>query len=120
MTAVPELTNEQLDELRRDLQEMKELLEKVLEHSAAGAAPVELDKPIGRLSRMDEMQQQEMVKASRRSQEVRLAQVRAALQRFNDGEYGECPACGDTIAFRRLKAKPESRFCVPCQQSRES
>ena len=116
---MPELTQEQLDELRQDLEELRVVLETTLQQSAHGAEPVDLDKPIGRLSRMDEIQQQQMVKASRRSQEVRLAQVRAALQRCEEGEYGECPECGEHIAYKRLKARPESRFCVPCQQSRE-
>ena len=113
------LTQSQLQQLQQDLEALQKSLEATLAFSAEGAKPVDLDKPIGRLSRMDEMQQQQMVRAARRGHETRLLQVRAALQRLAEQEYGECGSCGELIPLRRLRARPESRFCVGCQQTRE-
>ncbi|MCP4809197.1 MAG: TraR/DksA family transcriptional regulator [Proteobacteria bacterium] len=80
---------------------------------------VDLDLPIGRLSRMDAMQQQAMAKAERELQKVRLMQVEAALERVDDDEYGWCCQCGEPVGVRRLTARPEVPFCVPCQEKAE-
>ncbi|MFP6625522.1 MAG: TraR/DksA family transcriptional regulator [Deltaproteobacteria bacterium] len=45
----------------------------------------------------------------------KLAHVDDALQRLEDGEYGECEECGGDIASGRLDAMPFSRLCVTCQ-----
>ena len=76
---------------------------------------------MGRLSRMDAMQQQAMAKATRDKSKLRLAQCKRALSAFDRDEYELCRKCEEPIGYRRLAAKPEAPFCVTCQQSfRES
>ena len=88
--------------------------------SADAAKPVELDQPaMGRVSRIDAIQQQQMLEANRGAQAARLQQVRAALHRFQEDEYGECASCGEEIAYARLEAQPEAPFCLACQGERE-
>ena len=48
-----------------------------------------------------------------------LAAVDAALQRIEDGTYGQCTACGITIPLARLQAAPEAERCIACQQKAE-
>jgi len=112
-----------LVELRRDLEALAERLRQDLAGSAASARPVELDQPtVGRVSRIDAIQQQKMLEANRHAQRSRLQLVQAALRRLEDdayGAYGECLACGETIAWARLKARPETPFCLECQSARE-
>lgn len=114
-----ELTPEQLSEFRASLLSLVDELGEQLATSRAGAAPVDLDEPIGRLSRMEAMQQQQMTKAHKRRIELRLQQASAALGRLERGEYGECLLCGELISEKRLRAKPESPMCLPCQSERE-
>ena len=105
---------------RRALDTLIAQLETSLAESAAAARPVELDQPaIGRVSRIDAIQQQKMLEANRASQAARLRLARAARRRLDDGVYGECMACGEEIAAARLQARPESLYCVPCQRTRE-
>ncbi|ORJ63420.1 TraR/DksA family transcriptional regulator [Geothermobacter hydrogeniphilus] len=94
-------------------------LEKQLADSAESAEAVDLDQPIGRLSRMDAMQQQQMTLAGRRIAEQRLRQIAAALERIEADAYGICVACEEEIDPDRLRARPESPFCVDCQERRE-
>lgn len=115
-----ELTDEQTEELRTDLQTLYQELSELVASSADNAKPVDLNLPIGRLSRVDAMQQQSMVAASRRAARLRLGQVSAALTRWKEGEFGLCQMCGEAIAFRRLKARPEAALCIRCQGQRES
>lgn len=43
-----------------------------------------------------------------------IAEVRAALQRIEDGSYGLCAACGEPITEARLDARPEATRCINC------
>lgn len=114
-----DLTDEQLAELRSDLDALLEALDGGLELSAEGSKPVDLDQPIGRLSRMDAMQQQKMVQAQRQRAGLRRQQVLGALASFERDEYGECRGCGEPIAYKRLKARPEASLCIDCREQME-
>ena len=115
-----ELTAEQIDELHQVLLSERDRLEELLRLSKEGARPVDLGEPIGRLTRMDAIQQQEMTKANRSSYETKLRQVRAALDLHGKDEYGFCRLCEEQIGYPRLKARPEAPFCLSCQDARES
>jgi DnaK suppressor protein len=80
---------------------------------------VDLDEPIGRLSRMDAIAQREVSKAGRRQQTLQLSEVRAALSAVDAGEYGLCRSCDEPIGYRRLAAQPHAPVCLRCQAERE-
>lgn len=114
-----DLTPEQLEGLHEDLQAERLSLEAQLELTAEGSKPVSLGTPIGRLSRMDAIQQQQMTKAGRSTLEIKLRQIRAALEGHRNRTYGDCRSCEEPIGYQRLKARPEAPFCLNCQQERE-
>ncbi len=114
------LTAESIAELQHDLLTLREDLRKMLQDSTTGAQPVSLEEPIGRLSRIDALQQQSMTKATRETARVRLERIEAALRRHDDGTYGECLECEQAISYARLKAQPETLFCIECQGGREN
>jgi len=109
-----ELTDEQIAELRRDLLALRDELEAQQARGADGTKVVAPDDALGRLTRLDAMQQQGMAIEERRRREVRLKQIAAALDAIETEDYGFCRRCNEPIGYRRLKAKPESPFCVPC------
>jgi len=113
-----ELTDQQLKERVEALHALDRSLREALSDTSR-ADTVDLDLPIGRLSRMDAMQQQAMAKAERELQKRRLVMVEAALERVDEEEYGWCCSCGESVGYPRLKARPESPFCVPCQEGLE-
>lgn len=45
-----------------------------------------------------------------------LIQVEEALERIENGTYGKCENCGDTIPIERLEFLPYATLCVACQQ----
>ncbi|QTD57726.1 TraR/DksA C4-type zinc finger protein [Parasphingorhabdus cellanae] len=89
---------------------------KALEEDAAGwSDTVELDQQsVGRLSRMDAMQQQEMAQAEARRRANDLARIDIALKRMDEDEYGWCAECGEPIAYKRLEIDPAAALCVAC------
>lgn len=54
----------------------------------------------------------EMRKALLIEAEQGLAQVNGALRRIEEGEYGSCTECGETIDENRLKAVPFTAYCI--------
>ena len=69
---------------------------------------------VGRLSRMDAMQQQAMAQAQERRRKAEGVRIRAALERLDEGEWGYCLACGEEIAQKRLRHDPSVATCVKC------
>ncbi|MEP5764976.1 MAG: TraR/DksA family transcriptional regulator [Halieaceae bacterium] len=119
MTA--QLTAAQLAELRADLELLVAELGEQLQRLDEDSKPVELDQQmVGRLSRMDAMQQQQMATANAAHIKAHLNRVRLALAAMDSGEFGYCRQCDEIIAWPRLKARPDSPLCVACQQLNEN
>ncbi len=114
-----ELSDDEVARLGDALREHEARLQASLDRGADGAKPVDLDEPIGRLSRMDALAQREMNEAGRRTQQAELAQVKLALESIAAGEYGLCRSCDESIGFRRLHARPFATVCLRCQSERE-
>ena len=114
------LTPAETEQLISTLTTLKVELTDVLSQTVDDSKPVDLNLPIGRLSRMDAMQQQQMSRAGRALYQKRLTMVEAALNNHRDGEYGYCRDCGEPVGVARLTARPETPFCIHCQGALES
>jgi DnaK suppressor protein len=53
------------------------------------------------------------------SEEDALEQIEAAIERIENGSYGECETCGLKIPKSRLEAIPYAAQCVRCASQRE-
>ena len=89
-------------------------IEDDLNASKSASNVVELDTAIGRLSRMDAMQDQQMALELRRRQELQLQCITNALKRVKNGTYGQCVRCRKPIAEERLQLAPDVFLCVRC------
>jgi DnaK suppressor protein len=77
--------------------------------------PVELDQQsVGRLSRMDAMQQQAMAAAQDARRQGRIRALEAAIARLGGDDFGWCDACGEFIGERRLAIDPTHMRCRGC------
>lgn len=82
---------------------------------AEGQSTVALDQQaVGRLSRMDALQNQAMAKATGARRKVERTRLKAALGRIAEGEFGYCEECGEEIAPGRLRLDPAATRCVEC------
>ena len=114
-----ELTDEEIGHLREALRALQMELAALLESSVESVQTVDLEQPIGRLSRMDAIQQQKMAKANRTAHQVRAKQVVVALSAIESGDYGFCKLCDEPIGLKRLTVRPEAPFCLACQTRSE-
>ncbi|NIP81987.1 MAG: TraR/DksA family transcriptional regulator [Gemmatimonadetes bacterium] len=109
------LTDEQQADLREELSGQLERLRRSMKLTEEAARPVELDQTaVGRLSRMDSLQNQGLTKSLQERERVRLAGLQEALARMEDGTYGICVACRAEIPFGRLYVFPEAPSCAAC------
>lgn len=104
-----------LEKARERLAAKRDELEELSRISQEARATVELDQQsVGRLSRMDAMQQQAMAEAQERSRKRDLIRIEQAERRIREGEYGYCSECGEEIADGRLAIDPMAEKCVNC------
>ncbi len=106
----------------RDAADFRCLIEARLEALAAEDEATRQDRDVvtldqqsvGRLSRMDAMQQQAMAKATHQRRQQERQRLRAALKRLEAGEFGYCDECGDDIDPARLEINPTVTLCISC------
>ena len=105
---------ERISYFRKRLESLSKEVAEALNASKDFANVVELDTAIGRLSRMDAMQNQQMALELRRRQENQLLRIKNTLQRMDQGRYGLCGKCKQPIAEERLEISPDTVVCVRC------
>ncbi len=116
-----ELTQKQLVELTKQLDQQRQRLMIQLDENQAQSAPVKLDQQaVGRVSRIDAIQQQQMAKANREQDRQLLAATIASLKRIDDNEYGHCLECAEPIGYARLQVQPQVALCLECQSRQEN
>ena len=97
------------------LHNKRQELEELSSISVEARDPVELDQQsVGRLSRMDAMQQQAMSQATEQTRRANLLRIEAAERRLRDDEYGYCDDCGEEIPDARLNIDPMAERCIKC------
>lgn len=69
---------------------------------------------VGRLSRMDALQQQAMAQAQARRRVQERLRIKAAVERIKEGEWGYCVSCGEDIAAARVNNDPSVALCLKC------
>ena len=48
-----------------------------------------------------------------------LNKINAALEKIEQGVYGECENCGEEIGLKRLEARPVAELCIDCKAEQE-
>lgn len=111
-----ELSDDDIKQLASRLCAAQSDLEKQLKLGKEASSVVTLDQSkVGRVSRMDAMQQQQMALSTLAKTRQRLIRIKAALNAINTGDYGYCRRCDEEIGLPRLMAQPEAPLCISCQ-----
>jgi DnaK suppressor protein len=87
----------------------------------SSARTVELDQSrLGRISRMDALQGQAMSQQAARRRLQLQRRIDLALERLEQGEFGDCLECGQAISEGRLDIDPATELCIRCADLLES
>ena len=100
---------------KKIISEIRLLQEKIIELQEI-TKPIAPDVAIGRISRMDAINNKSVNEAALRTSENKLAKLEIALDKVADSNFGFCMRCGQEIPEGRLLIMPESIKCVNCAQ----
>lgn len=76
--------------------------------------PVAPDAAIGRVSRMDHINNKSVIESALRQAEDKLKKLNNALSKVDSPDFGICLKCKREIPMGRLLIRPESALCVQC------
>jgi DnaK suppressor protein len=109
------MEKDQLDIFRQTLVSLRDETDQLINDSSDAAGTVTLDQSkVGRLSRMDALQAQQMAQETARRRQIQLKKIDGALRRMDTGEYGYCLICEEEIVLARLKFDLATTRCIKC------
>jgi DnaK suppressor protein len=76
--------------------------------------PIPPSEAIGRVSRMDAINNRSVNEAALRQLEAEQKQLSLAMERMREEKYGKCTRCGADIPVGRLMLMPGALRCVQC------
>ncbi len=76
--------------------------------------PISPDNAIGRVSRMDAINNKSVLDAALKKAEIRLQGLKMVEQKLETKDFGACIKCKKEIPLARLLLVPESNKCVNC------
>ena len=100
---------------KRILEELKKTEELMLDYKES-TKPISPENAIGRVSRMDAINNKSVVEAALRKAEEKFNKLKLVLDKVNDADFGLCMRCGNPIPIGRILLIPQSRNCVRCAQ----
>ncbi len=97
------LVNKEIEQTQKIIKEYEELVK-----------PEAPDVAIGRVSRMDAINNRSVVEASLRQAREKLDKLNYVLTKVDKPDFGLCMRCGNPIPIGRIIIRPESVNCVNC------
>lgn len=76
--------------------------------------PIGPENAIGRISRMDAINNRSVNEAALRQIEQKLKDLHRVLEKAGNKDFGICLKCKKPIPIGRLMIRPESLYCVQC------
>ena len=108
------MTQKELEKLALEIKERIQSLEIEIRDLELSAAPIAPENSIGRISRMDAINNKSVIEASLRNRKKKLSKLHLALSKIGSPGFGSCASCKKQINPKRLILMPESDKCVMC------
>jgi RNA polymerase-binding transcription factor DksA len=112
-----------IDKLGRRLRDEKERLAKALEQMRASAPPIGEAKEGSPYGKKEEGATEAFELEKRLALEKRLmallSEVEHALDKLDEGTYGQCDVCGQPVEIARLEVLPQATLCLGCKAKQE-
>jgi len=112
------MTTEEKESLKQKIQEEIVKIEKAIVPLLDATKPISPENSIGRVSRMDAINNKGVAEAALRSAKTKLSKLQIALTKIDNPDFGNCSMCKRPIQSERLMYMPESTKCVRCADRR--
>ena len=106
----------QIKEIKSKLEAEIESTQHTINDYTELCKPIAPENAIGRVSRMDAINNKSVVEAALREAKQKMQQLRLMQTKTDDEDFGNCIKCRQTIPFGRLMIRPQSKCCVDCAQ----
>ena len=108
------MTKEQAEEIRKLIVAEIAKTEKSVQQYRELTKPIAPENAIGRVSRMDAINNRSVTEAALRTAEKKLSGLKNILSRVGEADFGVCARCKQPIPIQRILLVPSSPFCVRC------
>ena len=113
------MRKEELKDYRERLVRRRTEILEQLDHFEEALAYLEQSRPPEFSEEAQEEAAANSLKALDAQERRELSDIMRALDKIDDGSYGECERCSEPIGLPRLKALPMVRLCIKCQEKVE-
>jgi len=108
------LTKEQKAFIRKSIESKIDITKEDIELLKDATKPISPENAIGRISRMDAINNKSVAEASLRTSLDKLKRLETALISLENKDFGICQKCKNAINYKRLAFMPESIRCMKC------
>lgn len=108
------MTKSQRDELEKIILQTKTEIIQEIEKLKEKIEPISPDCSLGRLTRLEAMQEKSINEAVLEKAKTRLKKIEFVLRKIDSEEFGICSICEEEIPYGRLQIMPESTICIEC------
>ena len=108
------MTDQEKQEILVKLKEEIEKTEQSISDYREMTKPISPENAIGRISRMDAINNKSVAEAALRQAEGKLKNLHTVLESIDNKDFGLCMKCQQPIPIGRILLMPQSRFCVNC------
>jgi len=108
------MTDKEKNALRERILDRSVEVEVRIEQLRDATQPISPDKGLGRLTRLEAMQDKGVNEAALQRLRDESARLHNALVNILRPDFGKCGNCGQEIAIERLNALPASTLCMDC------
>jgi len=110
------MNNEERAQVITKLEQEKDKVEKHITDLKELTQPISPENAIGRVSRMDAINNKSVNEAALRTAQTKLKNIYTALEKSSDPDFGSCRKCKQDIPVGRLLFMPGSAYCIKCAQ----
>ncbi len=103
-----------IDEIKQKLLDEISKTELLIKEYQEMTKPIAPDVAIGRISRMDAINNRSVTEAALRQAEGKLRNLQRVSSKIDDKDFGICLKCHKPIPLGRILIRPESLYCVNC------
>lgn len=93
--------------------EIKDTKQKIKEYKEL-SKPIPPENAIGRISRMDAINNKSVVEAALRESENKLEKLLIVKKQINKSDFGICIKCKTKMQVGRIMFRPQSIYCINC------
>lgn len=113
------LTKAQIEKFREILHEKRTRLFEEAKRTLDNDMVIEADERMDEVDQASSEYMQAFSFRLRGRERFLMGKIEHALRKIDEGTYGICEECEETISLKRLDARPEAQLCIQCKEAQE-